>query len=86
MFIERFFNPYVSSHERVLYENKEAIEHCLKYHTWIRHYSFEGDEYIKNVDGKLVWNDGSKVDKRKLPKKGKGWGRYSSELYNLCSF
>ena len=86
MFIERFFNPYVSSHERVLYETKDAIEHCLKHHTWIRHYSFKSDEYLKNVGGKLVWNDGSKVDKRKLPKKGKGWGRYSSELYNLCSF
>jgi hypothetical protein len=86
MFIERFFNPYVSSHERVLYETKDAIEHCLKHHTWIRHYSFKSDEYLKNVGGKLVWNDGSKVDTRKLPRKGNGWGKYFSGLHNLCSF
>lgn len=85
MFIERFFNPVVSSNERVLYNTNRAIGHCLKYHTWIRHYSFKSNEYIKNVGGELVWNCGSKVDKRKLPK-GPGWGRYSSELYNLCSF
>ena len=85
MYIEKFFNPVTSSSEKILYDTNKAVEHCLKYHTWIRHYSFKSNEYIKNTKGELSWNDGSKVNKRKLPK-NKGWGKYSSELYNLCSF
>jgi hypothetical protein len=86
MFIERFFNPIVkSSSSGVYYDTKSAVAHCLKHHTWIRHYSFKSYEYIKNRNGVLVWYDGSKVDKRKLPRKS-GWGKYFSELHNYCSF
>lgn len=84
MYIERFFNPVISSRERVLCDKEKALEHCLKYFTHIRHFSFRGDEYIKNNGKILVWNDGSKVDVDKLP--NDGWGKYFSEIHNLCSF
>lgn len=87
MFIEKFFNPQVqNTNECVFYNTKEALEHCRKHYSFIRHYSFKGNQYIK-FDGKnLLWNDGSKVDKRKLPKSGNGWGKYFSEINNRCSF
>ena len=73
MYIERFFNPVISSQERVLYDKEKALEHCMKYFT-----------YIRNNGKTLVWNDGSKVDVDKLP--NDGWGKYFSEIHNLCSF
>lgn len=86
MFIERFFNPQVSNNNEVCYyDTKKAIEHCKKHYTYIRHYSFRGNQYIK-YDGKNLFWDGSKVDTRKLPRKGNGWGKYFSEIYNRCSF
>jgi len=87
MFIERFFNPQISNNTEMCYfDTKKAIEHCKKHYSYIRHYSFRGNQYIK-YDGKnLLWNDGSKVDTRKLPRKGNGWGKYFSEIYNRCSF
>lgn len=87
MFIERFFNPYVSnSNENVFYDTKKALEYCKEHYSFIRHYSFKSNQYIK-FDGKnFIWNDGSKVDKRKLHKIGNGWGRYFSELRNKSSF
>lgn len=87
MFIERFFNPQVqNTNECVFYNTKDALEHCKKQYTFIRHYSFRGNQYIK-FDGKnLIWNDGSKVDKRKLSKSGNEWGKYFSEINNRCSF
>jgi len=85
MYIERFFNPVISSQERVLYDKEKALDHCLKYFTYIRHYSFRGDEYIKNNGKNLVWNDGSKINVDELPD-DKGWGKYFSEIHNLCSF
>ena len=84
MYIEGFFNPVISSQERVLYDKEKALEHCMKYFTYIRQFSFRGDEYIKNNGKTLVWNDGSKVDVDKLP--NDGWGKYFSETHNLCSF
>ena len=48
MYIERFFNPVISSQERVLCDKEKALEHCMKYFTYIRQFSFRGDEYIKN--------------------------------------
>lgn len=85
MFIERFFNPVVSRYERILYNKEQALNHCLKYYTFIRHYTFKGNEYIKNDGKNLVWNDGSKIDFDKLPN-DEGYGKYFSEFHNLCSF
>lgn len=86
MFIERFFNPAIQNTEVVYYNTKDALDHCGKYGTYVRHYSFKGDEYIKYEGGKLFWNDGSSVDKRKLPKNGNGWGKYYNKIHNRCSF
>lgn len=86
MFIERFFNPYVGCPTNpALYDKKEALEYCKKFYSFIRHYTFKSDQYIKYNGTYLIWNDGSKVDLRKLPKKGK-WGKYFSELFNFQSF
>jgi glutamine cyclotransferase len=87
MFIERFFNPAIqNTNDNIFYRTKEALEYCKKHYSYIRHYSFKGNEYIKYDGENLIWNDGSKVDKRKLPKSTDGWGRYFSELHNRCSF
>jgi len=86
MFIERFFSGQIHNISECVYLNKEeALKHCKNHYTYIRHWSFKGDQYIKYNGEDLVWNDGSKVDKRKLPKRGK-WGKYFSELHNMCSF
>lgn len=88
MFIERFFNPVISGSNKggCYYDTKTAIEHCKNHYSCISHYSFRSDQYI-TYDGKnLIWNDGSKVDIRKLPKKGNGWGKYYSKLHNRSPF
>lgn len=87
MFIERFFNPLVhETSTKVFYDTNQALAHCIQYYSFIRHPSFKSNQYIKYNGKYLIWNDGSKVDKRKLPRKGKRWGRYYSELHNRCSF
>jgi len=86
MFIERFFNPLVTSNDvGTLCNKKDAILYCVKNGVFIRHYSFGSNLYIKSDGNNLIWSDGSKVDKRKLPKNN-GWGKYVSELHNLCTF
>jgi hypothetical protein len=86
MFIERFFNPQIqNANEFVFYNTKKAVDHCISNYSCIRHYSFRGNQYIKYNGKSLIWNDGSIVDKRKLPRND-GWGKYYSEIYNHQSF
>lgn len=86
MFIERFFNPIIST-ERcgAFYALKDALNDCRMNYSFIRHYSFRSDMYIKFDGNDFVWRDGGRVDLRKLPRKGK-YGKYISELYNFQSF
>lgn len=83
--IEIFFNPIISGQKMVYYNRKNAIKFCKNYGYYIRHASFKSNQYIKFEDNKLVWNDGSKVIIKTLPN-SKHYGKYSSEIHNLCSF
>ncbi len=84
MFIERFFNPEHNSNRHGNYADlKKALEHC-KNGRFIRHYSFPGNCYIEYKNNKYCWNDGSRVDLRKLPKKQ--YGKFVSNLYNYQLF
>lgn len=85
MLIKYFFNPIVLETNRILYSKEKALEHCTKYYTYIRHYTFKSNQYIKNNGIELVWNDGSNINFNSLPNDN-GWGKYYSELKNLCSF
>ncbi len=87
MFIERFFNPTISPsrYDNILYTLKDALDHCRQNYSFIRHHNFKSDMYIKFDGNNFVWRDGSKVNLRKLPRKG-NYGKYISELYNFQSF
>ena len=87
MFKKSFYNPIIKDNNLgIFYTTDEALDHCKEHHTYIRHYSFRGDLYIKYDGENIVWSDGSLVDEGKLPRNGNGWGKYYSVVYNYQSF
>ena len=70
--------------KKTLLSKKLAIQRCIENFDFIRHNSFEGTLYIKNVNGELKWSDNSKVDINQLP--DGYYGKYLNEIYNFESF
>lgn len=75
MFIERFFNPIISNSytPKLFLDTNQALNKAKEQGYSIRHFDFRGDQY-----------DGTKCCISKL--KVKGWGRYTSSLFNYQSF
>lgn len=72
------------SAKKTLLSKKLAIQKCFNNYDNIRHNSFKGTLYIKNVGGQLKWSDNSIVDINELP--DGYYGKYINEIYNFESF